>query len=244
MALETHSNAGPPCLPLHRSLETVHECMPGLPSKETTTRRSRVSFNFLEKIHEIDNAKLLSKKEKHKRWLSNEDYVAVKGECRRLVEEMANSSGVPLSSYRGLEMVDPQATARQLRHMGDAVGVVLTLQREQRIKGESNPKVIRKQYKKLGTDSMREALENAYLDKKAVQKYLSTTMQELEHDEKRSKPDVGLRKCLSMSSTPTRLRIGASSRQGGTNALSFLSPKRISALYVRTPSGSSASSSG
>jgi hypothetical protein len=240
MALETHSNAVPPCLPLHRSLETVHDSMPGSsPSKETrvkTDRRSRVCFNFQEKIHEIDNAKLLSKNEKHKRWLSTEDFVAVKGECRRLVDEMIHSSGVPLSSYRGLEMIDPQASARRQRHTGDAVGAVLTLQREHRMKGEHNPKAIRKQYKKLGTDSMREALENAYLDKKAVQEYMSTTMQELEH-EKRSEWAVGLRKCLSKSAMSTRLRGGASSRQGFTSALSFLSPKRTSSLYGHASSG-------
>jgi hypothetical protein len=231
MALETHSNAVPPCLPLHRSLETVDES-----SKETTTRRSRVSFNFVEKVHEIDNAKLLSKNEKHKLWLSKDDFLAVKGECRRLVDEIIHSRDVPLSSYRGLEMIDPQATARRQRHTGDAIGAVLTLQREHKWKGEYNPKAIRKQYKKLGTDSIREALENAYLDKKAVQEYMSTTMQELEHERRSNRP-VGLMKSLSIPPTPTRLRGGASSRKSFTNALSFLSPKRTSSVCGHASSG-------
>jgi hypothetical protein len=55
-------------------------------------------------------------------------------------------------------------------------------QRDQRSKSTFNPKAIRKVYKKMLVDSVKEALENAYMDQKAVKDYLSTTEDELQEE--------------------------------------------------------------
>ena len=106
-------------------------------------------------------------------------------------------------SYRGLEMCDPETIVRRQRHHMDTVNAVLLLQREKRHRErqqrnkleatdaaatttvttakqsnnqETFSKEIRKIYRKhMPVESMREALENAYIDRKAVEEYLSTT---------------------------------------------------------------------
>jgi hypothetical protein len=176
MSLEIHAK------PLHESLV---ETNPASPWKET--RRCKVSFYEVEEVHFIQSHQCLSKKEKTIRWLSSAEFATHKADCRRMLEEMKHAPDAGIFTYRGLEMVDPAATAKRQRHNTDTVGAVLLEQREQRMKGGCNPKAIRKVYKKLVTESMREALENAYMDKKSVQEYLSTTMEELEQQKEKRK---------------------------------------------------------
>jgi hypothetical protein len=182
MSLEIHSK------PLHESShESSIETNPASPSKKT--RSYKVSFYEGDEVHFIDSHKSLTKKEKTIRWLSSAEFAAHKEDCRRTLKEMKHAPDAGIFTYRGLEMVDPAATAKRQRHNTDTVGAVLIEQRDQRMKGVCQPKAIRKVYKKLVTESMREALENAYMDKKSVQEYLSTTMEELEQQkEKRNCP--------------------------------------------------------
>ena len=151
-------------------------------TKDPDTRKPQVTFctNNLEEIHQIPNRKSFTKKEKSKLWLSDAEFRERKQEDLRMLEEMKDSEDSGIFDYRGLEMVDPSHIARRQRHKTDTISFVLIEQREQRWKRISDPKAIRKVYKKHVTESKREALENAYIDRKSVVEYLSTTNEELE----------------------------------------------------------------
>ena len=182
MSLEIHSHSSSPMRPLHQSLTSE------IPSQPLKSSRGNVKFaSTIEHTRFIESVKELSKKEKDKRWVSAEVFHDLKAESRVILDTLKRSDSFDIFMYRGLEMVDPEATTRRQRRNTDAIGAVLIEQREQRQKGKRNPKSIRKVYKKLVTDSMKEALENAYVDKKAVQEYLSTAIEEVNQEHREQK---------------------------------------------------------
>eukprot|EP00339_Tiarina_fusa_P015563 CAMPEP_0117011252 /NCGR_PEP_ID=MMETSP0472-20121206/9716_1 /TAXON_ID=693140 ORGANISM="Tiarina fusus, Strain LIS" /NCGR_SAMPLE_ID=MMETSP0472 /ASSEMBLY_ACC=CAM_ASM_000603 /LENGTH=217 /DNA_ID=CAMNT_0004714003 /DNA_START=28 /DNA_END=682 /DNA_ORIENTATION=+ len=144
---------------------------------------STVSFQEAHESRVIENATTLSKKEKLKRWVSADEFAQFKQDCIAILKDISQSGNADIYSYRGLEMVDPAATAKRQRHNTNSVACVLIEQREQRQKGKMKPKELRKAYKSTVMESMKEAIENAYLDSKAVEGYLANTIEEvrLEH---------------------------------------------------------------
>jgi hypothetical protein len=175
--------------------------------------RKTVSFEINTAVFVVENWKYASQKEKDKRWLKGDDVATFKRECRKIVDELKRSANASIFAYRGLEMVDPEAVVRRRRHQTDVTSAVLIEQREQRSKAVTNPKAIRKAYRAHVVECMKEALENAYIDEKAVKHYLSTTNIELEEEYLKAKrehcsPDLMrnvLRPKLTEGSIVTRL---------------------------------------
>jgi hypothetical protein len=161
-----------------------------LQSKHETTNpngKKCVSFGKAKAVVVVENGKTMSQKEKDRRWLRGDDIAAFKRECRHVVDELKRSGNATIFAYRGLEMVDPEAVIRRRRHQTNANSAVLIEQREQRSKAVSNPKAIRKVYRTHIMESIKEALENAYIDEKAVKDYMSTTNSELEEESLKSR---------------------------------------------------------
>lgn len=132
----------------------------------------------------IECRKNLCRRERERRWLSSTEFTKVKIQCRQEVLQLKNSDSGDIFLYRGMEMVDPEAVVKRQRRYTNSISAVLIEQREQRSKSISNPKAIKKEYKKISMDSIRDALENAYIDTKAVKDYLSTTEEELLQEER------------------------------------------------------------
>ena len=152
-------------------------------NEDNASKTRKVSFSSRPAtiISYVESRKNLCKKERERRWLSSEEFTKVKSQCRQEVLRLKNSNnGADIFSYRGMEMIDPEAVVKRQRRYTNSISAVLIEQREQRSKLIStNPKAIKKAYKKVITDSIREALENAYVDTKAVKDYLSTTEEEI-----------------------------------------------------------------
>ena len=159
------------------------------------------------RVRIIEKATKLSLKDKKKRWVSTEEFTLAKKDCMKVLKEIeyyddsddlddsddceTSSSSTSVEdriffAYRGLEMVDPAAIAKRQRHNVNSIAAVLIEQKEQRQRrGRSTPlksKDIRKVYKSTVTESAKEAIENAYLDSKAVEEYLQHTMEEVENE--------------------------------------------------------------
>jgi hypothetical protein len=170
----------------------------------------KVRFDEAKVVVDVESRHSLSTKERERRWFSNDDFSRVKNSCMRDLESLKNSKNPDIFSYRGMEMVDPEAMVLRQRRHTDAVSAVLLEQREQRSKcsasvaattgvstadnsamsHNNNPKAIRKVYKKVVTNSVKEALENGYLDQKAVQEYLSSIEEKDLQKESRTKKEV------------------------------------------------------
>jgi hypothetical protein len=140
----------------------------------------RVSFQEGHETRMLENATALSKKERLKRWVSAQEFTQFKQDSMKMLKEISRSGNGDIFAYRGLEMVDPAATAKRQRHNTNSVSAVLIAQREQKQKGKAKPKELRKAYKETVTESMKEAVENAYIDSKAVKDYLANAMEEVE----------------------------------------------------------------
>eukprot|EP00934_Nitzschia_sp_Nitz4_P002387 Nitzschia sp. Nitz4//scaffold200_size39268//12528//13193//NITZ4_007614-RA/size39268-processed-gene-0.13-mRNA-1//-1//CDS//3329541280//2382//frame0 len=149
-----------------------------------------LNVQFAEDLNQeftIETRKKLNKKEKQKRWLTSEDYLAQKEDSRKALGGLKNSSSAVIFDYRGLELVDPASTAKRQRHHTNSVTAVLLEQKEQRKSGIASAKAIKKVYKATVANSVKEALENAYMDKKSVAEYLENTMEELSREQRSSR---------------------------------------------------------
>jgi hypothetical protein len=181
--------------PLHEKIDESKEKELNSNSKENgdktnnsnSNRNRKVSFSSCPAtiISYVESRKYICRKERERRWLSSEEFTKVKSQSRQEVLQLNKSDYADIFMYRGMEMVDPEAVVKRQRRYTNSISVVLIEQREQRSKSMSNPKAIKKAYKKVTTDSIREALENAYIDTKAVKDYLSTTEEELLQKEQR-----------------------------------------------------------
>lgn len=164
----------------------------------------KVHFDEAKVVVQVENRKSLSNKERKRRWFSNDQFSRVKNECHQELEILKNSESADIFAYRGMEMIDPEAVVRRQRRHTNSISAVLIEQREQRSKtlasstsdiqqldkSPCNPKAIRKVYKRVVTDSIREALENAYIDKKAVQDYMSNAEEEVRIEYQRAKEET------------------------------------------------------
>jgi len=146
--------------------------------KSSRTNPRRVTFqDGSGTIHRVENASRMSKREKRKRWVSGKDFVESKQNCIKEVQILQMAEDRDIFAYRGLEMVDPDAISKRRIHHRAAISAVLNTQDKQRLNGKCKPKEIRKIYKAVVTPSVREAFENAYLDRKAVVSYLGVTIE-------------------------------------------------------------------
>jgi hypothetical protein len=145
----------------------------------------KVRFGDATVVVWVENRCSLSTKERERMWFSNNYFSQVKVSCLAELKSLKKSKKADIFSYRGMELVDPDAMVQRQRRYTDSVSAVMLEQKVQRsicsaattLSGSSTtgpniPKAIRKAYKKVVTDSVKEALENAYVDKKAVQEYL------------------------------------------------------------------------
>mmetsp|Transcript_10737 Transcript_10737/g.17161 ORF Transcript_10737/g.17161 Transcript_10737/m.17161 type:complete len:259 (+) Transcript_10737:199-975(+) len=189
MSFDNHSiSILPSRLPQHETVVNETEVklseMVQLGSHLEMNRGSRssrtVSFGPSTVVGFVENRASLCKRERERRWLSSVEFVEVKSKCQENISELKASPTADIFSYRGMEMVDPEAVVRRQRRHTNSVTEVLIAQRDQRFKEVTNPRAIRKAYKRTVLESMREALENAYIDRKAVVEYLSTAEKELQ----------------------------------------------------------------
>ena len=145
------------------------DCDKGKPTR-------RVSFQEGSgKIHKIENAGRLSKREKLKRWVSVPEFAEYKKDSIVAVKELRKSGNTNIFLYRGLEMVAPDSIARRRERHKRAITAVLKMQDKQQLNGYVEPKELKKVYKPMVTDSMREALENAYMDRMAIEEYVNSS---------------------------------------------------------------------
>ncbi|KAG7347425.1 hypothetical protein IV203_016130 [Nitzschia inconspicua] len=161
----------------------------------------KVRFGHAEVVGRVECRSSLCTKQRDKRWFSNDQFSKVKKECLQELKSLKTSENADMFSYRGMELVDPESIVRRQRRHTNSISAVLIEQREQRSKAVSdaaiqtapkvphNPKAIRKVYKKVAIDSMKEALENAYIDKKAVQQYMLNVEEELRIEYERTRAE-------------------------------------------------------
>ena len=170
------------------SRSPLHETIDNVPSaemlkKENVKKRHRhVSFGKATVVGMVENRDLLSKKEYEKRWWLENDFMTIKNKCREEVDQIKQSKNANIFSYRGMEMVDPETVVQRQRRYTNCMAAVLIEQREQKSKSTSIPKAIRKVCKKVTIDSVKEALENAYIDRKAIEEYMNRTEEDLEEE--------------------------------------------------------------
>ena len=167
-------------------------------TEKGTARRKAVSFQDMHETVLIESALKLSRKEKQKRWVSSDEFAKFKEDCMKLLREIQDTpTDSDIFKYRGLEMIDPASTARRQRHNTNSVVAVLLEQKEQRQQqkrsggvrgGKIKPKDIRKAYKSTVAESMKEAIENAYIDSKAIKEYLINTEEDVAFEHRHLKP--------------------------------------------------------
>ena len=191
----------------------------------------QVSFGEAVVVERIENSPAhLYTKQKSIRWFSKDEYAIIRSRCLEDLHQVKgkNSQQSDIYSYRGLEMCDPETIVRRQRHHMDTVNAVLLAQREKRqehhqrkkidctdaatvtASKEAFPNEIRKVYRKhIPVKSIKEALENAYIDRRAVEEYLSTTpsLSELtvlqaKEAEKMKKPQNRIRRSMETISIP------------------------------------------
>ena len=168
------------------------------------SRQQRLHVRFCNdtRVMYIENALWqLSAKEKSHRWLCPADISKHKQDCQIQLKELQGSRGEQddIFAYRGLELIHPTTIIkRQVLYQTCKTAVFeeqkkwyLSIKNghddEQTRNANNNnkdnnsdskmrkmSKAIRKVYKGLVKDSMREALENAYMDEMIIQDYMAT----------------------------------------------------------------------
>ena len=168
-------------MPLHKISKALTESAEFSSSVESVQEKSHaVKFDCRSKIHEVPSAKFLSRREKAKIWLSNDEFQICREQCKREIKLLEAENKFDIFKFRGLEMIDSETSSVRQKISSLSVGIVIKEQCMQRSQGINDPKAIKKAYQKVTSDNMRKALENAFIDHKSVTEYLSTTQDELE----------------------------------------------------------------
>jgi hypothetical protein len=169
-------------------------------NNDNNKRANSVSFHSApNEIHEIPSARNLSRRQKVERWITNEEFQAAKDACTRELYRLDMAEkGFDIVRFRGLELLDPGTSIDRQKRSMQAVAAVKREQQYQRRQGISDGgEGIKKAYRQISSQQMKEAVENAYIDTMAVKEYLADTMLELEAEYKARKEKEAKKKSCS-----------------------------------------------